>query len=218
MSSGTATFNGMPAAVEEIFGALWQDVGNLNSNWTDFCQLYGTSPERIKLLRRYGGMFWGRAQQSLYRNVLLRISHLTDKPTSGPQGRFKNQSLPRLLLEVGFHDPSLLVTLDLQAKYDQFDCHCGKIRDLRNRALAHRDWDADVNPLPATARQEIADAISMIYDIMNIVQFHFSGSRTFWNMNASPGDAEYVIKKLEKLARIEDEEWREKGLPGSPWS
>ena len=63
MPDGTPRFNGMPPDLEKIFAAIWQDVGNLDLCWTAFCQLYGKSPERIKLLARYGVMFGARSSR-----------------------------------------------------------------------------------------------------------------------------------------------------------
>lgn len=215
MANGTPQFDGMPANVLEVFGALWQDVGNLDLNWKGFCQLYSKSPERIELLRRFGGLFFGQVQQALFRDILLRICHLTDPATSS-KGRYKNQSLHRLLDEIGAHDLALIDTLGLKTKADQLTAACRDIRTLRNRAIAHRDWDARIRPLPSTTKEQMGNAIALIQEIMNTVEKHFVNRITWYAMERNPGDAEYLAERLEGLARRIDDERRAKGLPLSP--
>jgi hypothetical protein len=114
-AKGIPAFEGMPARVKEIYCALWQDVGHLSLKRIEFCQVYGKGPERPKLLMRFGALFWSQVQQALFRDIVLRICHLTD-PSETHQGRFKNRSLPRLISEIESIDASLLDSLELGKK------------------------------------------------------------------------------------------------------
>ncbi len=210
MPKGIPPFEGMPSKLEEIYSALWQDVGNLNLNWIAFCQVYGKGPERIKLLMRFGTLFWSQIQQALFRDIVLRICHLTDP---AEQGRYKNRSLPRLIFEIRAIDASLLNRLELRKKLSRLQKDCRKIRAMRNKAVAHREWAFPVRTLPSTTRNQIEGVIGLIQDIMNTVQLHFANRQTIYGFDRNPGDAEYLMERLEDLARHLDEERKTKGLP-----
>jgi hypothetical protein len=216
MSTGTSDFGRMPANVAEIYAALWQDVGNLDLYWKGYCQLYAKNPERIELLRRVACLFFGQVQQAMFRDILLRICHLTDKSVTN-DGHHRNQSLYRLLDEVKAHDPTLMDKLGLLAKAGALKSTCGAIRILRNRVIAHRDWDARKGPLPSTNSQEMGSAIALIQEIMNTVAVHFGCARTLYGFEGDLGEAETLVNRLEDLARRLDEEWTAKGLPNNPW-
>ena len=212
MPKGTPAFDGMPERAKEIYAALWQDVGHLSLNWIAFCQVYGKGQERIKLLMRFGALFWSQVQQALFRDIILRICHLTD-PAETKLGGYKNRSLPRLIAEVEAIDTSLIESLGIRKKLDRLQVDCKNIRAMRNKAIAHRAWDSPVKPIPSTTQKEIAAIVALIKDIMNVVQSHFTGETSRYGFDRNPQDAEYLMGRLEDLARRLDEERKAKGLP-----
>jgi hypothetical protein len=74
-------FPAMPPAVGEVFRILWQEIQNIHLAWTINRQLFGTSAERIALLRRFGGVAFGVYQHLLTRHVVLAIFRLLDPAT-----------------------------------------------------------------------------------------------------------------------------------------
>jgi hypothetical protein len=49
---------------------------------------------------------------------------------------------------------------------------------------------------------------------MNRIEDHYCDSRSeFRGFDRNPGDAEYLVEKLQDLARRQDEEWKAKLLP-----
>jgi hypothetical protein len=47
------------------YSALWQEVAKIHLNWGEFVELYGTKPERLELINRAAGTFFGVVQRSL---------------------------------------------------------------------------------------------------------------------------------------------------------
>jgi hypothetical protein len=164
---------------------------------------------------RFGSLFWSQVQQALFRDVILRICHLTD-PAETNKGRFKNQSLFRLVSEVETIDLSLPDILGLREKLDRLQVGCKDMRTMRNKTIAHRSWDSPLEPIPSTTRQQIEDVVVLIREIMNTIELHFADKQTIYGFDRNPGDAEYLMERLEDLARRLDEEWKAKGLPVRP--
>ena len=211
MPKGVPPVDGMPSELKAIYSALWQEVGNLHLNWIAFCQVYGKGPELIKLLQRFGALFWSQVQQALFSDIILRICHLTD-PAEIQKGRYKNQSLPRLISEVEAIDVSLIDNLGLRKKLGRLQGDCKDIRTMRNKAIAHRSWDSPVKPLPSTTRKQIEAVVALIIDIMNTVELYFADKTTIYGFDRNPGDAEYLMERLEDFARRLDAERQERGL------
>jgi hypothetical protein len=177
MPKSTPAFDGMPEKVKEIYAALWQDVGHLSLNWIAFCQVYGKGQERIKLVMRFGALFWSQVQQALFRDIILRICHLTDPAETKPGG-YKNRSLPRLISEVEAVDASLIESLGIREKLDRLQSDCKNVRTMRNKAIAHSAWNSPVKPIPSTTQKEIEAIVALIKGIMDVVQSHFSNGGT----------------------------------------
>ena len=89
-----------PSDSGELFYELQNDVSNLLLNWQNYRSLYGTSPERIELLKWAAGIFFGLLDSTMRHDVLLRIARLTDPPATG---RHENASLAQLITRVTSH-------------------------------------------------------------------------------------------------------------------
>ena len=48
-----------------FYNALWNEFAALQLKWQEYCELFGTSPERIELLNSAAPAFFGMIQGSL---------------------------------------------------------------------------------------------------------------------------------------------------------
>jgi hypothetical protein len=199
LESGT-----MPDDVKEIYQRLWQDVCSLHLNWNTYRQLFGTSPERIQLLNRFGLLFFGQIQRVIFADITLRLCHLTD-PAS--QGEHENQSILRLLNMIDNSSHGLCNRLGVNKKKQDLIKKCKKFRELRNRSVAHKDWKRRATPLPATSRQNVENCLAILRSIMNTLESHYGAVPTHYQgLGRVPGDAEYLVERLQDLARRIDAE------------
>jgi AbiU2 len=208
MPKNAPKYDGMPETVKEVYVLLVKDLFNVNLNWTLLCQLFASGQDRIDLLNRFGQLFFHQVRQLFLANVFLRLCHLTD-PSS--MGRYENCSIPRLLETIKAHDEKLLDTLDLKKKYAELSAECDVFREWRNRELAHRDWSRRDDPLPASSKLEIDNALEIIKDIMITVDQHFTGNLSSYH-GFGPGDADQLVGCLQDYARRCDEERKAMGL------
>jgi len=85
----------VPEEIRDLYESLDSEVSFVHAKWKLYRQLYGTSEERIELLNRTAGYFFGVVQQSLFEDVVISLCRLTD-PASGFGGK-ENRSLEQLI-------------------------------------------------------------------------------------------------------------------------
>lgn len=130
-----------------LYSALWQEVAVIHSKWAQFVILFGTKPERVKLLNKAAPSFFRLVQDTLWENVILHIARLTDSPRSLGKS---NLSIKRLSALVP--DPALRTNLDALVSACVSSAEFS--RDWRNRHLAHRDLDR--------ATSDVADPLAPV--------------------------------------------------------
>jgi hypothetical protein len=198
-------FPAMPPAIEEVFRIQWQEIQNIHLTWMVNRQLFGTSPERIALLNRFGGVAFGLYQHLLTRHVILAIFRLLD-PATQRGGRDLNHCLERLADEVTVDSPSCGASLTP---------HLAGIRglmaphaDLRNKVAAHNDFHTlptlydGTSAVGVPCRQLIETVLERIRTFMNIVQRNYGeGKSQYYSGEMSEaGDGETLIQNLSELA------------------
>src|SRR5579862_352192 len=80
-----------------VFFALFKEVVWLHAKWQEYRALFGHSPERVDLLNRNAAFFFRVVEDSLWEDVLLHISRLTDPIRSGGNENLSVQCLPFLV-------------------------------------------------------------------------------------------------------------------------
>jgi hypothetical protein len=203
----------MPAGVKDVFGKLWSEVCQVHLYWSTFTQLY--SKERIFLLNQFGPLFFSQIRYLLITNITLRLCQLTDP---AKQGRFGNQSIERLILAVEAHSPAVAKSLHLKKRYAELSQRCVGFRKLRNRTIAHKEWAKPSSaPLPATTCDDVEQALKSIRDLMNAIEDHFTERTSQYEGFASnPGDAGFLLDRLQDLANRLDKDRESLGLPPYP--
>lgn len=151
------------------FSELWQEVAVLFINWEEYVELFGTKPERIKLLNKVAPVFFHMLQEELWETRLLHLARLTDPPISMGNKQKANLTINNLL--------DLIDHADTKKKVQELTAIAMKAtdfsRDWRNRHIAHRDLDLALNeavtPLAAGSREQVGAAINAIADVMNAI-------------------------------------------------
>src|SRR5260370_19526804 len=79
------------------FSELWQEVAMLFINWEEYVELFGTKPERIKLLNKVSPAFFHMLPEELWETRLLHLARLTDPPISMGTKQKLNLTINNLL-------------------------------------------------------------------------------------------------------------------------
>lgn len=154
---------------KEIFEHLKHAYYKLRANWELYIELYGTNPERIKLLNSAAPYVFGHIQNIFLDHILLGIARLTD---SAQTGKNKNLSIQTLTDLKGCQDfeEQFNTALNNALQSSKF------CRELRNKVLAHNDLakiqDATIM-LEEVTRVKIKEGIESIYQMLNIVSESF---------------------------------------------
>jgi hypothetical protein len=194
----------MPPGVGPVFRILWQEAQNIHFAWMVFRQLFGTSPDRIELLNRFGGLAFGLYQRVLNRDLILAIFRLLD-PATQRGGRDENLSLERLVNEVAADSPSCAAKLTpLLAEIRRLmDPHA----DLRNKVIAHNDLHTTPTRYDGTStvllpsRETVEGVLERMRKMMNIVQANYGeGESVYFNASMPElGDGETLVRRLTQL-------------------
>jgi hypothetical protein len=170
----------------EIYSALWQEVAWIYKKWTQYVTLFGTNPGRIELLNRAAPSLFRTVQDTLWEDVLLHLSRLTDAPRS--VGR-PNLSVHQLATAVA----NTPIAASVQSLADTAFSACGFARDWRNRRLAHRDLGLAlgkaVHPLAPASRIAVKAALTALTQLLNGVSEHYLDSTNMFDFGPEGGDA-----------------------------
>lgn len=194
-----------------LFHELSNEVAWLYIKWAEYVELFGKAPSRIDLLNQSAPLFFRIVQDSLWENVLLHITRLTDPPISGKKssGR-KNLSIQCLSVLV---DQEIKETITKQINTAiEKSSFC---RDWRNRHIAHRDlklaMGEQAEPLKQASRAKVKIALESIANVLNTISEHYMKSTVGFDLTVEPGgagDLLYVLDDgikadIEKRKRIE---------------
>jgi hypothetical protein len=82
-----------PTHIRDIWSALKAEVVRLHGRWIIYCQLFGTSSERVDILNRSASTFFNVIQKTMLHDIQLSLSKLGDPAGSGAR---KNLTLDTL--------------------------------------------------------------------------------------------------------------------------
>ena len=199
-----ATF---PGDVGKLAYWLWNDIANMHLNWNYFIRLFATDEASIDLMNSVAPSFFSMMDRILRSDNLLRICRLSDPSFSDPAETKENASLPRLvdkvqgLLPEGDlkHSTGLLSQLKVQSK---------PIRDLRNKRLAHSDFDEVLRlrdePLPGITMTQVEEVMGTIRDIFSLVEGHFLGSETMFTAITSQQPPTTILLALRRFQQYDE--------------
>jgi hypothetical protein len=203
----------MPESLAEIYRFLDNQLVWLYAKWNIFLQLFGGEKARVDLLNESAPGFFYVCQWSMWHEITIGLCRLSDREKTGKK---ENLTLERLVNQIdGNQNPALL------AKCRQLLQHvtacCEPFRDLRNRKLAHIDLPTALNvhpePLPATNRKMVVDALGSIDNLMNAVLSHFDNATKYFAGIDLLGNGDALARCLKLAHDYREEERRRLGLP-----
>ena len=185
-----------------LFHALWQEMAWIHVKWHEYCELFGTRPSRVDLLNEAAPLFFRIVQDSLFQDILIHITRLTDPPESCGK---ENLTILRI--------PSLLRDEQARAKVNELiKIACEKrefCRDWRNRRIAHADYRLALNeetqPLEGASRQKVKEALEAISNVLNLVQHHCTRGKSRFEPGLDFGGAGDLIRVIDAGLRVEKE-------------
>jgi hypothetical protein len=201
-------YQNLPIEIADVFAGLERHILSLQAKWTIFKQLFATSKERVELLNRFAPIFFRFSQETLFDDTVLAINRLCDP--------IKSVNKANLSLDTLVHRIDRKKYRDLQQRADKqlhtLKAQCKRLRDIRNRKLAHNDLDTELNlapnPLLIITEKEIQDverALQTIRDLMNTIWMQFyAGSDIGYENVILPNDGEAIISALEKAQKYRE--------------
>jgi hypothetical protein len=176
----------MGSELGAIYNALWPQLAWLHSKWAEYVELFGTKESRVCLMNEAAPRFFRIVQDSLWDDVLVHVARLTDPPKSAGRANLTIQRLP-LLVEV-------TNKAEVEAKIAAALTRCAFARDWRNRRIAHRDYELELdlpgaNPLTPTSRQMVREALESLCDVINAVGLHYLDATNLFDSGSSHSGA-----------------------------
>ena len=190
----------------------------LHLNWAEFRELFASKPSRIDLMNETAPAFFRRLEDVLWKDVLLDLSRLTDKPSGRGEQRLTVLQYTPLVARLPIRDA-------VHAALDNVESATRFARDWRDRRIAHRDFrhaqDPAARPLAPASRASIEAALQSVREVMQIPEDHFRDAKvSYEHVIRAPGGAWDLLYHLEsgleairarKAERI-DWKWRPKYL------
>jgi HEPN superfamily AbiU2-like protein len=172
----------------DLFCAISAELVWTCTRWVQLKILFGVTPVRVELLNRAAPLFFGILHNTLFADVILGITRLTDPAKS----RYGNKRLTIGQL------PSLMSNPQLRSKVKglvETANHSAKFaRELRNNRIAHLDFDLSLKgstqSLAIATRKSIEESLFALSTVLNSVALEYMSPETRYDIcSPSPGDA-----------------------------
>lgn len=184
------------------FYELCRKLVELHVVWQQYLQLYGDGPETMHLLNRTSGLFFKIVENELWDSVLLGISRMTDRPTTG-----SNRNLTILSLPAMIHGNHAL-RIELDGLCNKAVASAKFARNHRNKRIAHQDHNylvnPSANPLNEINKTLVEDMLAALRDVLNRLDDHFRGTTSMYERFADRSGARLLIHKLKRLERLQE--------------
>jgi hypothetical protein len=175
-----------------LYTELWQDLARLHLKNEEYLALFSADPARFELLNRSAPRFFRLIQNSLWNDILLGITRISDKPTTGKSENLTVHRLPAL-------NSDLEIAIKLNLLLDEVNKSTEFARDWRNRHIAHRDLplalkDQHVQPLAKASAIQVSEALSALGKVLNCISQRYQGSTTVFELGF--GSSPYGAKSM----------------------
>lgn len=189
----------------ELYTELWQDLTRLHLKNEEYLALFSADPARFELLNRSAPRFFRLIQSSLWNDILLGITRISDKPSTSGNANLTVHRLPELNLHTDIADDLNLLLIQVN-RATEF------ARDWRNRHIAHRDLtlalqDQHAEPLAKASLIQVSEALSALAKVLNCISQRYQRSMTVFELGfgLSPYGAKsmlfYLKEGLEAAAK-----------------
>jgi hypothetical protein len=179
----------VPEHMRKVLGLLMGEAHDLRLVFLTFQGLYKQSEGNIPLLEKTAPRFFGLISGVLLEHLIIGIARFTDPEMSGDK---RNLTL-RALFEK-----------EKPPELDQLHQKSGNIRVIRNKIIAHLDWEAGLMPneyLKQVSYSEIRELTELIETIAKKAWTEWTGNHFVFDESLAPDI-------LDCLARIPNE-WDE---------
>lgn len=187
----------------EVFYSLTNDLTWLHAKWQQYRGLFGVSEERLELINRSAGAFFWVVQETLWDEMLLHISRLTDPSVT--MGK-NNLSFSALLSHLDNDAP---LRSELEVRISECTSRAKFARDHRNKRIAHRDMlhalDQVAHPLGGVSRQDIEDILEAFRRVMAPLYLKYWNTTMFYEDVVLNGDVDsllVVLTRAEKFKKL----------------
>ena len=188
---------------EKKYTVLVHDLTRMRNIWMQYRSLYGTTPERLELLRRTAAVFFAVMGNVLLEATVLGLARLVDKPSTG---KYYNMVLSSLLNTNEVRQNTVLMNRMSDSINKLERTLVPDLLELRNKVLAHRDLKIATDPLYVAvfpSREHIERCFLSIESYLNHFSEFFLGQHFRVTMLIRhPSDAEGLISLLKKYEII----------------
>jgi hypothetical protein len=156
------------SAVDKLYDPLRTEAIWAHAKWDVWRGLYGNRG-RIEILRASAAGFFSMLQGTLFDDILLAISRLTDLRGSGPRENLTLDHLSAHLEAAGLREAKN----KFDAVLERLRSDCESIRQVRNKLLGHRDLAAamsDSSSLPNIRAREVDVTLGHLSDALNVFE------------------------------------------------
>lgn len=192
-----------PTPIQPFWAELHYDVVSLHGRWIVYRQLFGTNEQRVELLNELAGTVSWMLQTLLLHDIQLSISKISDPPASGVKKNLSVRRLQKELLNVG----ETALAKRMEPLLLQLEISCSKIRDRRNKWIAHNDLETKLGaraiPLLGPSRVEIEVALESLRKVMNCVGYHFTNTETLYEEFIMQNDGNHLLTALTRAKRYQ---------------
>lgn len=194
------------------FGTLYYHLYNetawLTMKWLEYKELYGTKESRIELMNKTAPTFFYIIEETLWNNILLGITRLTD-----PEKSMGRRNITVRSLSNHIHDLKLKQIID-----DEVNGLIVKsefCKDWRNRSIAHFDYELNINqqsakPLEPASRKKLQEAIDGIHSIIKKVHFKYLDSNLMLEMISGYNGSVSLLMHLKDGLRFSELKYKRK--------
>lgn len=164
----------------ELYTELWQDLARLHLKNEEYLALFSADPARFELLNRTAPRFFRLIQSSLWNDILLGITRISDKRSTSGNANLTVHRLPELNLYTDITDDLNLLLIEVN-RSTEF------ARDWRNRHIAHRDLtlalqDQPAEPLAEASLNHVNEALSALAKVLNCISQRYQVSTTVFKL------------------------------------
>jgi hypothetical protein len=188
-----------------LYYVLWQEIAWLHMKWHQYVVLFGTKESRVALLNEAAPAFFRTIEDSLWENVLLHISRLTDPPGEGATAKL---TIKRCHALVDDFATAQKVKAAVEKAVD-LSSFC---RDWRNRHIAHRNLSlalkVGATPLVEASREKVRLVLAALVEVLDIISQHYQGTTNLFECDGFPGGAEALLYIVDSGVRAQTERYR----------
>jgi HEPN superfamily AbiU2-like protein len=165
-----------PGGVDRLYDPLKTEAVWAHAKWQIWRGLYGNRG-RIEILKDSAAGFFSILQGTLFDDVLMAISRLTDPRGSGERENLTLDHLSEYLGNAGLR----AAQTEFDAILARLRADCTAIRELRNKVLSHRDLAATLtggSTLSTIRAREVDVALGHLAEGLNV--FERAAGKAVW--------------------------------------